>query len=86
MTALNTVMLSVVYAECRKKAHYAECCYAECCYAECCYAECCYAECRYAVYHYAECHSTLKSHQARYDFYQGTLTKWEDLLQLTSLP
>ncbi len=28
-------MLSVIYAECRKKAHYAECHYAECRYAEC---------------------------------------------------
>ncbi len=49
------------------------------------YAECCYAECRYAVYHYAECHSALQNPQARYDLYNGTLTKWEDLLQLTSL-
>ncbi len=28
-------MLSVIYAECRKQAHYAECHYAECRYAEC---------------------------------------------------
>jgi hypothetical protein len=33
-------MLSVNYAECRKKAHYAECHYAVCRYAECRYAEC----------------------------------------------
>jgi hypothetical protein len=33
-------MLSVVYAECRKQAQYAECQYAECRYAECHYAEC----------------------------------------------
>jgi hypothetical protein len=36
----SVVMLSVIYAECRKQAHYAECHYAECCYAECRYAEC----------------------------------------------
>jgi len=49
MTALSTMahllcpvsfMLNVIYAECHKKALYAECRYAECCYAECCYAEC----------------------------------------------
>ncbi len=28
-------MLSVMYAECRKLAHYPECRYAECRYAEC---------------------------------------------------
>jgi hypothetical protein len=28
-------MLSVIYAECRKQAHYAECHYTECRYAEC---------------------------------------------------
>jgi hypothetical protein len=39
-------MLSASYAECRKQAHWAECCYAECRYAECCNAECRYAECR----------------------------------------
>jgi hypothetical protein len=50
-------MLSVIYAECRKQGHYAECYYDECCYDECCYAEChlclvsfmlsvVYAECR----------------------------------------
>ncbi len=33
-------MLSVIYAECRKQAHYAGCRYAECSYAECRYAEC----------------------------------------------
>jgi hypothetical protein len=33
-------MLSVIYAECRKQAHYAECRYAECRYAECRYADC----------------------------------------------
>ncbi len=43
-------MQSVVYAECRKHGHHAECHYAECRYAECRkhahYAECPYAECR----------------------------------------
>ncbi len=33
-------MLSVVYAECCKRTHYAECRYAEFRYAECHYAEC----------------------------------------------
>ncbi len=35
--ALNTecCLLSVIYAECRKQAHYAECHYGECRYAEC---------------------------------------------------
>jgi hypothetical protein len=28
-------MLSVNYDECRKQAHYAECCYADCRYAKC---------------------------------------------------
>jgi hypothetical protein len=37
-------MQSVIYAECRKQAHYAECHYAECYYAECHYAECHYDE------------------------------------------
>jgi hypothetical protein len=50
------LMLSVIYAECHKYAHYAECHYAECCYAECHYAECHYAECHYAECRYAECH------------------------------
>jgi hypothetical protein len=31
-------MMSVVYAECHKQTHYAECRYAECRYAECCSA------------------------------------------------
>jgi hypothetical protein len=47
-------MLDVIYAECRKLAHYAECLYAECRYPECRYAECHYAEC-----HYAECRGAL---------------------------
>ncbi len=34
------VMLSVIYAECRIQALYAEWRYAECHYAECRYAEC----------------------------------------------
>jgi len=34
-------MVSANYAECRKKAPYADCHYAECRYAECRYAECC---------------------------------------------
>ncbi len=42
--ALNNVMLSVIYAECREKVYYAVCHYAECLYAECHYAECHYAE------------------------------------------
>jgi hypothetical protein len=33
-------MRSVIYTECRKQAHYAECRYAECHYVECRYAEC----------------------------------------------
>jgi hypothetical protein len=32
-------MLSVVYAECLKQTHYAECHYAECRYAKCHFAE-----------------------------------------------
>ncbi len=44
MTALVTVMLSFVYADCYKQAHYAECLCAKCLYAEC---------------HYVECHGTL---------------------------
>ena len=47
---LNTVMLSVVYAECHKQAHYVEFCYAECRCAECRYAECRHAECRGASF------------------------------------
>jgi hypothetical protein len=37
MMALNAecCLLSVIYAECLKQAHYAECHYAECCYVEC---------------------------------------------------
>ncbi len=34
----GTVMLSVIYAECHKKAHNAECHCTECHYAECCVA------------------------------------------------
>ncbi len=54
-------MLNVIYAECRKQTHYAECRYAERRYTECRYAECwcaeyLYAECRYAECRYAECH------------------------------
>ncbi len=30
-----SLMLGVIYAECHKQAHYAECLYAECRYAEC---------------------------------------------------
>jgi hypothetical protein len=48
-TQCSVSMLSVIYVECRKQAHYAECHYAECHYAECHYAECHYAECRGAV-------------------------------------
>jgi hypothetical protein len=39
-------MLSVMFADCRKYAFYAECRYALCRYAECRYAECRYAECQ----------------------------------------
>ena len=35
-----SIMLSAIYAECRKQAHYAEYLYAQCLYAEYCYAEC----------------------------------------------
>jgi hypothetical protein len=57
--ALNTVMLSVfvlsvIYADSNKYAHYAECHYADCHYADCHYADCHSAECRYA-----ECHSAF---------------------------
>ncbi len=45
---LETVMLSVMYAECGQSALCADCHYAECLYAECLYAECLYAECHYA--------------------------------------
>jgi hypothetical protein len=38
--ANKSLMLSVVYAECRKQILNAECRYAECCYVECHYAEC----------------------------------------------
>jgi hypothetical protein len=33
-------MLSVIYAECRKQAHYVVCPHAECHYAEWCYDDC----------------------------------------------
>jgi hypothetical protein len=56
LLCLVSFMLNVVvYGECRKQTHDAECHYAECCYAECHYAECCYVECHYAECHYAEC-------------------------------
>jgi len=42
----SIAMLSVIYAECRKYALYAECHFAACRYAECHYAECQYAECQ----------------------------------------
>jgi hypothetical protein len=51
---LETVMLSVIYAECGQSALCADCHYAECLYAECLYAECLYAECLYAECHYAK--------------------------------
>jgi hypothetical protein len=41
-----SLMPSVIYAGCRKLAHYAECHYIEWRY-----AECRYAECRGAIYH-----------------------------------
>ncbi len=41
-------MLSAVYGECCKQAHYSECHCAKYRYAERHYAECRYAECRYA--------------------------------------
>jgi hypothetical protein len=34
VVCLVSFMLSVIYVECRKEAHYAECRYAECRYAE----------------------------------------------------
>ncbi len=37
---LSIVHASVMYAECRKQAHYDECHYAECRFDECHYAEC----------------------------------------------
>jgi hypothetical protein len=46
----SVVMLSVIYAECPKQAHYAECHNAECHYAECRYAECRGAA-TYVLYH-----------------------------------
>ncbi len=53
-------VLSDIYAECHKQAHYAECHYADWYYAECHYAECHYAECHeqahYGECRYAECH------------------------------
>ncbi len=49
-------MKTVVYAEFRKLALYAECHYAEFHYAKCHYAECHYAEFHYTKCHYAECH------------------------------
>jgi hypothetical protein len=52
-------MLNVIYAECRKHAHYAECLYAVCHYTECLYAECHYAECLYAECRNAECRDAL---------------------------
>ncbi len=52
--ALNTVVLSVIYAECREKVHYAVCHYAECHYAVCYHAVCHYAGC-----HYAECRGAV---------------------------
>ncbi len=40
MLCCVSFMLSVVYTECRKQTHYAQCHYAECRYTECRYAEC----------------------------------------------
>jgi hypothetical protein len=66
-------MLSVIYAECLKQAHYAECCYAKClCHSVCLIdAAICnlcwmsqvkgFAECWYIRYRYAECHSCWAS-------------------------
>jgi hypothetical protein len=47
----SVVILSVIYAKCRKTVHCAEveCNYAEYLYAECRSTECDYAECRDAV-------------------------------------
>jgi hypothetical protein len=47
-TQYSVVMLSVIYAECRKEAHYAQCHYAEC-RKEAHYAEGHYPQCHYAV-------------------------------------
>jgi hypothetical protein len=66
---LNTVMLSVIYVECRNEAHFAVCHYAERHYTECRYAECSgailvlakisslpvTAECHYGECHCAKC-------------------------------
>jgi hypothetical protein len=52
-------MLSIIYAECNKKALFAGCHYAEWLYAECLYAECHYAECRYS-----ECRGALITTQS----------------------
>ncbi len=41
-----SVLQSVIHAECRKLAFYAECQNAECNYAKCHYAMCRYVECR----------------------------------------
>jgi hypothetical protein len=42
---LSIITLSIIYAECRKQAHNAECRCAECRYAGCRYADCRYADC-----------------------------------------
>ncbi len=45
MLGRMSFMLIVVYPECRKQTHYAECRYAKCRYAECRYAKCRSAPC-----------------------------------------
>jgi hypothetical protein len=63
---LNVVMLNVIYAECHKKALYAECGYAECRYAECRYAVslcrvslCRVSLCRVSLYKVSLCRVSL---------------------------
>jgi hypothetical protein len=59
--SLNVFVLTVIYAECHKRAlytecHYTECHYAHCRYTECHYAKCLYTECQYNESRYAKCH------------------------------
>jgi hypothetical protein len=59
----SVVMLSVIYDECLKQVHYAECYYADCRYAECRYTKCRYAECRGTPKTLSrDLHSSLSSH------------------------
>jgi hypothetical protein len=64
MPLLSVVMLSIVYADSRNLAYYAESHYAESHYAESHYAECHYAES-----HYGECRGAILKGEV-WDYYK----------------